>query len=45
MYRKEKILQAHFQTPHMAACRQVLPDVVAGQGAIYRYDVGECQSL
>ena len=45
MYRKERILQAHFQTPHMAACRQVLPDVVAGNGVIYRYEVGERQLL
>lgn len=44
-WESEAALQAHFQTPHMATFREVLPRVLAGEMAIKRYDVSNVTDL
>lgn len=41
----EEALQAHFQTPHMAAFNQTLPQLVAGPADIKMYVVAQVSSM
>ena len=38
-------LAAHFQTPHMATFREIIPTVVAGPGELYKYEVASMSKL
>ena len=38
-------LKAHFETPHMAEFRSKLPNLVAGPGDVWRYEVSDSAKL
>lgn len=45
VWESEEALAGHFQAPHMAEFRKVLPNVVAGKGELKKYTVSSVADL
>ncbi len=45
VWTNEEALMAHFKTPHMATFNSKLPDLLAGETDIKRYDISRVSDL
>lgn len=45
VWESEEALAAHFQAPHMAEFRKVMPNIVTGQGELKKYTVSSVADL